>query len=150
MGIAIDLIRDVWYPAWDSGDPERFERVCREIFHPEATLRPPGVHVTEGTFEEVLPRWLVELERWKPQVHEITHVVDGGDHCAWEYMWHATHAQGFTFGGKEIPATGRVFWNNAVALCYTRDGKIVHLRGASNFHDIIRELEGHELTPIFS
>lgn len=151
MGVVMDLIRNEWYPAWDSGDPERFDAVSRRIFAPDATLCPPGVDPTPVSLAEVLPRWLEELETWKPQVHEIIHEVEQGNKAAWEYRWHATHARPIVRGGREIPATNRVFRNAAVAIGYANDeGRLVHLRGASNFHDIIRELEGHKLEPLFA
>lgn len=150
MGVVMDLIRNEWYPAWDSGDSDRFEAVSRRIFAPDAELHPPGVDPQPVSLEEVLPRWLEELETWKPQVHEITHEVEQGNKAAWEYRWHATHARAIQRGGREIPATNRVFRNAAVAIGYANDeGKIFHIRGASNFHDIIRELEGHKLEPLF-
>jgi hypothetical protein len=31
MGIVRDLIRDQWYPAWDNGDPKRFEAVSCDV-----------------------------------------------------------------------------------------------------------------------
>lgn len=150
MGIVMDRINNEWYPAWDSGDPDRFERVSREVWAPDATFKGPGVKAPVLGLEDALPRWLEELATWNPQVHEVTHSVEEGDKAAWMYTWHATHARPIVRGGREIPATGREFWNEAVGIAYADgNGQLKHLCGASNFHTILFELEGIALEPIY-
>lgn len=135
------LIREEWYPAWDSGDAERLERVSRRVFAEDAELYPSGVDPRPLTLQEVLPFWLERLVTWKHQAHEILYEVEQGNKAAWEYRWRATHAGPIVVNGREVQATNRVFRNNAFVLAQAgRGGQIRLLRGASSFHAILHDL----------
>lgn len=142
MHTALELIRDLWYPAWDSGDPGRFEEVTRQVFSPDVLFTPMGTHAATIRLADALPSWVREVETWKPQVHHITHVIEESPTAvAWRYRWEATHAGPVTIGGVEIPATGRVFENVAVGMVWTDGARITEFTGASNFHEIYKALQ---------
>lgn len=117
-----ELIRTRWYPAWDSGDPVLFERVTREVFHPDAVFRrdefPPK------TLEEAMPIFLREIVTWRPQQHVMLNVIDdGGERAAWEYLWTARYSgSGRLHDGSEIPEERRFFESRA-ALVASWDGE---------------------------
>jgi hypothetical protein len=121
------------------------------VWAPDATFKGPGVKAPVVGLEQALPRWLDEMATWNPQVHEITHTFDEGDKAAWMYTWRATHALPIIRGGREIAATNKEFWNEAVGIAYANtNGQLTYLAGASNFHTILFELEGTELEPIYT
>lgn len=107
----IDRIRDEFYPAWDGGDPTKFEDVSRSLFAANFETRRPGEPVL--SLETVIPIWLEELAMWQPQRHEILTVIVQGNATAWEYFWEATHAP-----------TGKHFEHTACVMARWHDGKI--------------------------
>jgi ketosteroid isomerase-like protein len=140
VGTILDKIK-VFYDGWDSGDSEAFTASVAEAFVPGASVGRP--EEPTRTVEELMPLWLVELEAWKPQSHEITTVIEGGDAVMYEYIWRATHNSVLeTTDGRVFPPTGRQVQNRAGIYATWNGEKLTSFTPVfSNYQDIVRQIE---------
>jgi hypothetical protein len=135
---------EVFYDAWDSGDPGRMNEVVPQVFAHDAKIGRPEEPLT--TIQDVLPLWLTEIEAWRPQEHIVTNVIKGERSACWEYRWIATH-NGLlrTTDGREFPASGKTVENNAAIVAEWDGSKITSFVPLfSNYQDIVRQLEADQ------
>ena len=138
-----DTIKTLWYPAWDSGDPERFERVTRDLFYPHTVfLRSASAPFTMA---QLLPSWLEEIQTWRPQQHVMLNAIDAGEWAAWEYHWWARYAGPKTLAdGGEIPEGRRYFHHHVGAVVRWDGERVTEVQGyasSSRSHEAEMGLE---------
>lgn len=139
----VHRISEEWYPAWDSGDAERLERVTREIFSSAATvvLRPGA---PAASIDDLVPSWLGELDTWRPQLHEIVEQVESRRDAAWVTRWRGTHAAAITLSdGRVFPPSGAELTGD-IAFFASWDGeRITSLKAFSDSSALLAQLEAH-------
>ena len=145
MPTLTETIEGEWYPAWNSGDPERFEHAARSLFSPDVGYM--LWEIAGSGLEDLLSTWLPEFEAWRPQQYEVLQRrADTGDAAGWVYRWTATHSGMLPLpDGSEVKPTGKSFEREGVVLARRgSDGRITSWHAFSEYPSVLADVTGRD------